>query len=73
MSTAAMAALINRTGSITIPSRQIDDMSVFVRIIDVANQYGNVRVLVEPIAGTGKTWMNLTSVKLDGEQWEQKG
>ena len=42
----------------------INDLEVNVKIIDIKSSYGNIRVLITPIAGNGFTWVNLDSIKL---------
>ena len=43
------------------------DCSVFVRITDAKMSYGQLRYEVEPCAGTGRVWIDATSIALNTE------
>lgn len=40
----------------TIGTIAVGKLSIEVRCLDVKNSYGNIRYLIEPVAGTGQTW-----------------
>lgn len=40
----------------------VKDLSVAVTIIDARNRFGSADVLITPVAGSGATWVALTSV-----------
>lgn len=40
------------------------DVEYRARITDAKEAYGNVRVKVEPLEGSGSTWRNLDNVRL---------
>lgn len=42
-------------------------------VVDVKNSYGTARVQLEPICGTGRTWVNAASVAPMAEDEGQKG
>jgi len=58
-----LRALIGQLGRIQ------GDGSIFydVEIKDAKIGYGNTRVLIAPITGTGEAWVNRSRVRLDGD------
>ena len=50
-----LAALIGSTGSYQ-PTR---GLSFAVRVLDARTRFGNVDVLVQPVAGSGEQWITL--------------
>lgn len=42
---------------------QANSLLVACVVVDAKNAYGQARVQVEPVAGKGRTWVNLSSVK----------
>lgn len=61
MTTLELTKLLGKT--VLVP---VGKMAFRGRVADAQHQYGNVRVLVQPIEGHGESWMNLESVKLEG-------
>lgn len=59
MTVKEMAALIGTEGMYNV-SR---DMYVRVRVEDVRVSYGDVQLLITPIAGTGEAWVMAGNVK----------
>ena len=37
----------------------MESFGVSMKVLDVKQAYGNVRLLVEPINGTGKAWVDV--------------
>jgi len=64
MTTAEAQKLIGQTGTIAVQGD--GDMRVQVEVTDTKTAYGNVRVQVSPILGSGSAWVNLSRVRLDG-------
>ncbi len=54
--------LIGRKGTYAV-----DTLNFEVTIKDVKTAYGNVLVLINPVAGSGQKWVNVNSVKLEGK------
>lgn len=57
-----LAQVLGHTGSVWY-----NECQVFVKIVDVKLAYGQVRYLVEPLAGNGQTWIADTTITLDEE------
>ena len=38
-------------------------LMVEVRVIDAKNSYGVPRLLIEPVSGSGQTWVNVDSLR----------
>lgn len=63
-----LGALIGRTGYVGMSSSNSGDrVRVDVRILDARTAFGREDVLVEPVAGAGKTWVSLDNVTLNEE------
>jgi hypothetical protein len=41
---------------------KIDGMKINCKLLNIKQSYGNVRLLISPINGDGKTWKNEESV-----------
>jgi hypothetical protein len=55
--------LIGRIATLTIEG----GLTVTVRILDVANQYGMIRAKVEPLEGKGQKWVNINRLTFNRE------
>ena len=42
----------------------VKDMTVEIRVTDARNRFGGVDVLIEPVCGSGATWVAVESVAL---------
>lgn len=54
-----MHPLVGRTGTYWVK-----DMQVQIRVINVRDNRGNLEVRIEPVAGSGATWVREYSVEL---------
>ena len=56
MSIASMSALIGQTAEVSF-TNGIGSILVQVRILDAKQSYGKERYQIEPVAGSGKIWV----------------
>jgi hypothetical protein len=63
MTAAEMTKAIGQTGSVYFRG----ECSVFVRIVDAKVSYGTLRYEVQPMAGTGRVWIDATSIAIAQE------
>ena len=63
MTAAEMTKNINKLGAVLFRG----ECSVFVRIVDAKVSYGTLRYEVEPMAGTGRVWIDATSIAIAQE------
>ena len=42
---------------------QFEDLTIDARVSDVKSSYGRVRLLVSPISGTGKQWIEVSRLR----------
>lgn len=63
MSVKNMARYLDKTGLL-----RIDEMRFPVRCIDVKMSYGNMRILVEPVNGEGRVWVDASRVRVVGDE-----
>ena len=45
---------------------QFEDLTIDARVSDVKSSYGRVRLLVSPVSGTGKQWIEVSRLRHDG-------
>jgi len=64
MNASELNKYIGREGRYTLVAPLYFD----VKVTDVKTSYGRVRVLVEPISGSGEAWVDLSSVQLYKEE-----
>jgi hypothetical protein len=57
MSSEDIKKLIGKKGTIILSS-----LTVEVKVLDVKSAYGRTRFQVEPIAGSGKAWMEKVAI-----------
>ena len=60
MSTLALQSLIGRQGLLSS-----DRLRFQVTILDAKLAYGNTRLLVEPVAGSGQVWVDSSRVQIN--------
>lgn len=63
-----MPAQTARTMSVAIGNRVLypvanSNIAFDCLVIDAKSSFGNARVLIRPVAGTGELWVNLSSVR----------
>ena len=56
-----LGALVGQRGAL-----QVGGFSFFVEVRDAKNAYGNARILVEPVNGSGSEWVAVERVRLLG-------
>jgi len=55
--------LIEAVGStVELKLSAMNDVTIFARVLDAQERWGMPRLLVEPVAGSGQTWINLDRV-----------
>ena len=67
MTSRELLRLLDKEGTLSIPTSSGDTLTIGVRILDARENFGRVDVLVEPITGEGQAWYSADNVKLRGK------
>lgn len=57
-----LASMINEVLPVRLSIGK-DALSVECRILDIKQSYGNVRVLIEPVRGSGSVWVDISRLQ----------